>query len=631
MPKAICTLAIGENEFYRRCLKTHVDYAKKIGVRHLIIDTGRIEFDSMPHLNKIKAFEYLKDYDEILYLDADVYIVSNAENIFDVYVNTASDIIALNEANYRFTNYQVEGVCKSLKTDSANWPRNKANNYDYYNTGVLLLRHGALRIAEEFDWKWFLLNPKAHIAFEQSYLNYIFQKCELILGDLSSEFNHNFFTNWYFKEGVSFVHYAGINKKYINELDRVDSKVLNSVSRVVDDNTFSFRSLNRTIYLSSRKWIHEIKSNSAELHVTSQEKGHLYGWYKGRFDLKDLSFLNNFLRINNRNIYLNSVKYKEISILVYWFQTNFIKLKIFSFKALQQVKQKGSFIKFLFWQSKLFSLKKNNSKILLLAKIRISEVARRKLEDLRFLYVLRASRFYKLLSKNYFEILHGPFEGIKMSSGGFDILGSSFYPKIFGHYENEIIEYVILFFNRNTDNIFVNIGCGEGYYIVASKNLLTKSDIIAVDIDSSVLKVLKDNLVLNEINQKVTCLLKMERTDLLNLGLEKKSGFVMCDCEGYEDNLFDLEVFQALAKFDIIIECHDFIIPEITNKLFKYAVETHLVDVVYSISDYLKPSLFKIPLLDELDYDQQYKLMKENRPEGMTWLILKSKHNNNAK
>ncbi|MEZ8185552.1 glycosyltransferase [Shewanella sp. 5S214] len=94
MKKAIFTLAIGdENPMYRAALLSFEQYAQKVGAdlivskefHYPITITDPQHTASPAWTEKLYIKEILKQYDRVLYVDADIIIQPDAENIFEVY------------------------------------------------------------------------------------------------------------------------------------------------------------------------------------------------------------------------------------------------------------------------------------------------------------------------------------------------------------------------------------------------------------------------------------------------------------------------------------------------------------------------------------------------------------------
>jgi hypothetical protein len=75
---------------------------------------------------------------------------------------------------------------------------------------------------------------------------------------------------------------------------------------------------------------------------------------------------------------------------------------------------------------------------------------------------------------------------------------------------------------------------------------------------------------------------------------------VICDVEGYEDELLDLERAPALALIDVLVECHDAIRPGLSERIADRFAATHDIErIVRSSTPPATPA--EITFEDDLD------------------------------
>ena len=106
------------------------------------------------------------------------------------------------------------------------------------------------------------------------------------------------------------------------------------------------------------------------------------------------------------------------------------------------------------------------------------------------------------------------------------------------------------------------------------------------------------------------------------------NGLVICDCEGYEDKLFTPESIKNLINCDVIIELHEFIVPDIFKKLTDLFAPTHNYSFV--TTDFWLKHKSRNPnkynnYLKGLNYETKKLILEECRPCQMRWLILEKK------
>ena len=81
--------------FYQTCINSVAQYCKRYDIVHFIqlkpilkikplrSERGTMKLDYLPIFEKENAFEFLKAYDKVCIIDADIYIRDNVPNIFD--------------------------------------------------------------------------------------------------------------------------------------------------------------------------------------------------------------------------------------------------------------------------------------------------------------------------------------------------------------------------------------------------------------------------------------------------------------------------------------------------------------------------------------------------------------------
>lgn len=138
------------------------------------------------------------------------------------------------------------------------------------------------------------------------------------------------------------------------------------------------------------------------------------------------------------------------------------------------------------------------------------------------------------------EVLSGIFKGLKYPS--YRSFGSSLLPKLLGSYEDELH----LFFQKFSQNKYsdiVDVGCAEGYYAVGLALLFPEAKVCAYDISPKALNLCKKMAILNKTYDRTDFKQKCDRDVLLNFQV-KGRGLLICDCEGYESELFDKDGYS---------------------------------------------------------------------------------------
>ena len=158
--RLIYQVAVGEvPSFYHDCIASAARYADRIGADHIVqteatlkiapLKSARSEnalrLGYLPIYEKENAFQYLSQYDQVLILDADVYVKHCAPSIFD---ETDSPFAGVVEREMPLTVQYRQKVAKhstgqfdSLRDVDWHWNPQGA---DYFNMGVMLL-HRSIR------------------------------------------------------------------------------------------------------------------------------------------------------------------------------------------------------------------------------------------------------------------------------------------------------------------------------------------------------------------------------------------------------------------------------------------------------------------------------------------------------
>lgn len=209
----------------------------------------------------------------------------------------------------------------------------------------------------------------------------------------------------------------------------------------------------------------------------------------------------------------------------------------------------------------------------------------------------------------------GPFRGMilpETSSWGDGDLA----PKILGAYECDLHPALERAFAR-VPELVVNVGCAEGYYAVGAALRLPGAVVHAFDLDEAALRVCGEAARRNGVADR----LRLERTcdavRLAALSEGQTKVLVLLDCEGYERELITQETVPALAAADLIVECHDFLEPGITDRLAALLRPTHEVELVREGGR--DPGAW--PVLHGLGSLDRWLAVCEFRPSLMRWIV----------
>ncbi|MBL0310276.1 MAG: methyltransferase domain-containing protein [Bacteroidetes bacterium] len=214
-------------------------------------------------------------------------------------------------------------------------------------------------------------------------------------------------------------------------------------------------------------------------------------------------------------------------------------------------------------------------------------------------------------------VLGGIFKGMKYPV--FESFGSGLLTKLLGSYEDEL-HPALQKFSKNQYSDIIDIGCAEGYYAVGSALLFPQAKVHAYDIEESAISLCRKMATVNETINRTLLKRKCDRATLLNFQFEGR-GLVICDCEGYEKELFDKEVAKSLKSCDVIIELHEGLASGIKGQIEQAFNETHDIEFVKSklksVRDY--SLLSKLPV----EYQQDQYLIE--RDTAQEWAVISSR------
>ena len=213
------------------------------------------------------------------------------------------------------------------------------------------------------------------------------------------------------------------------------------------------------------------------------------------------------------------------------------------------------------------------------------------------------------------EVAFGPFKGLRYTAEW----ASCRFEKMIGAYEAELHRAVERVCQTPYANVIV-VGSAEGYYAVGLARRMPGATGHAYDINSAVLEQCRRNAEINGVAARVTLGATCDCATLENLPLAGRA-FLLCDCEGYEIELLDPAKAPRLAQMDILVEIHDFINPAISRTLRERFSPTHEIEVISSRG----LAYENYPVLRELNFNEIYAMVGEERPGLMHWFCLHAK------
>ena len=173
-------------------------------------------------------------------------------------------------------------------------------------------------------------------------------------------------------------------------------------------------------------------------------------------------------------------------------------------------------------------------------------------EALRLLAAWRSDLIANTIVKlNGPTIQSGPFSGMNFVSHSAE---GCLAPKLLGTYEYELQPFIEGWAVHVFDAV-INIGCADGYYAVGLARRLPHSRIYAYDTDENARTICQKVAEANGVDSRFEIGAIFRGQDFARF--EGQRCLVVCDIEGGELNVLDPEVFPALQKMDVLVECYD--------------------------------------------------------------------------
>lgn len=201
-----------------------------------------------------------------------------------------------------------------------------------------------------------------------------------------------------------------------------------------------------------------------------------------------------------------------------------------------------------------------------------------------------------------------------------EAVGSAVYPKLMGSYEKELQTILEKLIYERAYSEIIDVGCAEGYYAVGLAIKCPNSKIFAYDTSELAQKLCSEMAALNNVAKRVNIQSTLTPAILGNFPFSKR-GLIICDCEGFEKNLFNKLSIKNLRNCDLIIETHDFKDIEISSYLKTLLKPTHKIESIFSLDDIQKAINYNYPQTEHWNLNEKKHVFREWRPAIMEWLI----------
>lgn len=159
-------------------------------------------------------------------------------------------------------------------------------------------------------------------------------------------------------------------------------------------------------------------------------------------------------------------------------------------------------------------------------------------------------------------------------------VGSAYLPKLLGIYERELNGCIEQACGLNFP-LIVDIGAAEGYYAVGMALRNPTARVVAFETEAAGRAALQSLAQLNGVAARIDILGEGEVKNLcaaLSIG---ERSLVICDVEGNEQTLLNLDALPALAHAHLLVEVHEFIHRGITDRILQRFGLTHDIQHIW--------------------------------------------------
>ncbi|KAF0163094.1 MAG: hypothetical protein FD157_3440 [Rhodocyclaceae bacterium] len=214
-------------------------------------------------------------------------------------------------------------------------------------------------------------------------------------------------------------------------------------------------------------------------------------------------------------------------------------------------------------------------------------------------------------------VMSGPLKGLDFlpqSAEGCHIA------KLLGCYEQPLLPHIEAAIQSNYP-VLLNIGCAEGYYAAGMARRMPATRVFAFDLNPRARQVCAALAQKNKVAERVSIGTLFKPEDFAPWAGQKV--LVLCDIEGAERELLDLDAAPALAGMDVIVESHECLIPGITRLLIERFSATHHISLVEDDGQRQLPDA--PPWFKQLAHLDQLLAVWEWRSGPTPWLVMKTK------
>lgn len=214
-------------------------------------------------------------------------------------------------------------------------------------------------------------------------------------------------------------------------------------------------------------------------------------------------------------------------------------------------------------------------------------------------------------------VQQGPFAGMRYPRYAVG-RGELVVPQLLGAYERELHPAFERVIARGYEQV-VDVGASDGYYAVGLALEMPQATVRAFEMNDFPARVCRALAEENGVAGRID-LRGLATIDELR-AVPDRDSFVLCDCEGGEDELMDPAAVPLLARSDLIVELHEFAVPGIEATIERRFGATHDIEIVPTSKSYIGefPKLMDLPGVSYMDREIG---VSEFRPVPMKWAVL---------
>jgi hypothetical protein len=222
----------------------------------------------------------------------------------------------------------------------------------------------------------------------------------------------------------------------------------------------------------------------------------------------------------------------------------------------------------------------------------------------------------------------GPFAGMNYIH---DTMSGGYVPKVLGIYERELHPTIARLSELGIQQV-LNIGAADGYYAVGLCRMFPRLRVVAFEMAfrgrEYIRAMAERNGVLSRIEVRGTCDLPGLQAALS----DPRSTLVLCDVEGYEDVLMDLEKVPGLREAWLLVETHDCKKAGVSDRIRIRFEKSHTIETIWQTKRTAADFPFSTPYTSRLAPHHLAAAVDEGRPvrEGSTpmnwlWMVPKQR------